>query len=338
MKPALLAILFTLVIPAVFADTVTLDNGDHITGSVVSKETGQLLFKTTYAGIIKIDWASIVELQTDKPVQIVLVNETILEQALFSANKKGIAAIKPGDAGKPLIIALDRVRYINPSPAVSGKGTKVHGRANVGIATANGNTDSKSYNLDAEVVVRRFTNRITVGGSLFKASSNNIVTEDKNTTYFKYDYFLDKKRYIYGDSSFAHDKFKDQKLKSTVGVGYGHQFIESSRQNLFIEGGINYVRDDHFNSADEKYTAGRWAIRYDQKFFKNRMQFFHTHEGLLDLGNSDNLTLISKTGFRFPLLSGMSATLQLNVEWDKSPPAGTKTTDRKMLFNVGYSW
>jgi len=320
------------------ADIVTLKNGDKLSGTVVSKEGNSLVFKTTYAGELKISWSDIVSLTTDKPVVVVLDNDTSIEAAKLTPTTNGSASITTPNVGQPVEVALASVKYINPSIEASGKGVKVTGRVNAGVSIASGNSVNESYNADAEVIMRTKTNRTTVGANLYQSSDSNIDTEEKYAAYLKYDHFLAAKRYIYGNTTFDRDKFKDQKLKSTVGLGYGHQFWETDSRNLALEAGVAFVNDDFFVAADENYTAGRWAIKYDQKLYKNNIQFFHEHEGLVDFSDADNLTITSKTGFRFPLLTGLVASIQANVDWDKSPPAGTGSTDRKILFNLGYAW
>lgn len=320
-----------------YADTIFLNNGDKINGQIIRKEGSTLLFKTPYAGEIKIQWKAIASMKTDKNLVLTLENDTNIENASISpSDKKHI--VKTKNIDNPIDIQLSSIKYINPSQAVTGKGMKISGRVNVGLSIASGNTDTESFNVDTEVVLRGKTNRITTGANLYQASDNNVDTEDKTSAWLKYDHFLDNNDYIYGNTSFARDKFKDQKLKSTIGLGYGHQYMESDQRNLSVEAGADYVNEDYFTASDDNYIAGRWALKFDQKFFSKKLQFFHNHEGLLELDNTDNVSITSQTGFRFPVLAGMNAALQLNLDWDNLPSVGTKSTDRKFLFTLGYSW
>jgi putative salt-induced outer membrane protein YdiY len=338
MKIILYTLALSLVSMSVYADTVTLNNGDRLTGSIVRKEDSNLVFKTSFAGEIKLKWTEISSIKTDKPVVLVLDNDTSIEGASLEPTTTGSAGVRTANVTQSMDIALASVKYINPSIATSGKGVKVSGRINAGASITTGNSDTESYHMDGEVIMRSKTNRFTVGANLYQAKDNSVDTEDKSAAYLKYDHFLNAKQYIYGNTTFARDTFKDQKLKSTIGFGYGHQFWETPSRNLALEGGLAFVNDDYFVAADENYTAGRWAIRYDQKMYKDKIQFFHNHEGLLDLSDTENLTITSQTGFRFPLLAGMNAAIQANIDWDKSPPAGTGSTDRKILFSIGYAW
>jgi len=338
MKSFICLIFICLFTTQSYADTIVLSNGDKLSGTIVRKEDSNLIFKTTYAGELKIQWDQITAIKTDKPVALTLKNDTSIENASISPAANKSANIKADNINNNLDIQLSSVKYINPSAIVTGKGIKITGRINAGISIASGNTDNESYNLDTEVVLRGKINRFTVGAKMYRAQDNNVDTEDKSAAWFKYDHFLDKKHYVYGNTSFAKDKFKDQKLKSTIGLGYGTQFWDAPERHLALEGGLNYVNEDFYVNADDNYAAGRWAVKFDQLFYEKRLQFFHNHEGLLDLDDTDNLSISSQTGFRFPILSGMNAALQFNLDWDKQPAAGASSTDRKILFNLGYSW
>lgn len=321
------------------ADTLKLKNGDHLSGTIITMEGSELVFKTRYAGKIKIKWSEITAIRTSKPVALTLKNDSNINNATVIPTTTGnTARVTSASIATPMTIELATIKYINPSDIVTGKGVKVSGAVNAGLSIARGNSETDAYNLLAEVIIRSLKNRFTVGGSLYSSSDSSGDIEDRKSAYFKYDHFLSTKRYVYGNTTFNKDKFKDQKLKSTIGVGYGHQFFESATRNLSLEAGVTLVNDDFIVATDENYTAGRWAVRFDQKFYKNKLQFFHLHEGLLDFADSNNLVVTSQTGFRFPVFSGMNASIQLNVDWDKSPPAGTNKTDRKLLFNLGYSW
>lgn len=320
------------------ADTVTLRNGDHLTGKVVRKENENLIFKTPYAGELKIRWLDIASLRTDQPVQVMLNDETSLNATFTPAEQPGKVTLQAGDTIRSAPISLDQIAYINPSPEVSGKGVRFTGRVNVGLTATSGNSETENLYVDTEMVARTKKNRYTVGATAQHSSEDGNETADRTTLYSKYDHFLTDKRYLYANASFVRDQFKDLNLRSVLGAGVGHQFIESKRENLSLEGGLTFVNEDFSSAEDEQYVAARWAVDYDRFFLNNRLQFFHKHEGLQSLEQTDDLLIRSQTGLRVPLTANLNTSLQLNADWDNSPPPGTEETDLTYLFNVGYTW
>ena len=67
-RAAMLSFVCVLSALALRADTLTLANGDRLTGSAVKLEGGKLTFKTAWADAITVDWAQVTRLETDKPL------------------------------------------------------------------------------------------------------------------------------------------------------------------------------------------------------------------------------------------------------------------------------
>ncbi len=53
------------------AEQVTLKNGDHLSGAIVSMDGKKLVLKTTYAGEVSIDWAEVSQFSSDKAPLVV---------------------------------------------------------------------------------------------------------------------------------------------------------------------------------------------------------------------------------------------------------------------------
>src|SRR6202034_1921520 len=53
------------------ADSVTLRNGDHLSGTIITSDGKDLTLKTDYAGEIKIKWDAVKEVSSDKALYVV---------------------------------------------------------------------------------------------------------------------------------------------------------------------------------------------------------------------------------------------------------------------------
>jgi len=177
-------------------------------------------------------------------------------------------------------------------------------------------------------------NRFTVGGEANHTEDGGVTTESNGLAYLKYDHFVSKKWYVYGNATGERDRFKDIRLRTTLGVGTGYQFLESPETNLALEGGVNYVNVDSYAAADEGFPAARVALRFDHLIWRDRLQFFHVNEAY-----AGEATFVrTQTGLRAALLKKVRATLQYNVDWDADPAPGRVSTDRALLFTLGYAW
>ena len=72
--------IFFLMIGNGKADEIKLKNGDRITGEVIRMQENLLVFKTAYAGEITIAWEEVLRVITDRPINVVLEDDTSLEE------------------------------------------------------------------------------------------------------------------------------------------------------------------------------------------------------------------------------------------------------------------
>jgi len=318
------------------ADEVTLANGDHITGSVVKKEGDVLTFTTDYAGEISIAWPQIINLVTDTPVVVQLVDETRISGQL-SRSAEGAVGITGSDVIDAGNIPLTHIALINPPPPDDNR-VKMKGHANVGLYLAKGNTDKEAYHGDIETVARTNENRFTAGAIYNQAFDAGVESERNATAYLKYDHFFTDKWYSYANTVLFKDDFADLNLRSSLGLGAGYQFYESEMTNLSLEGGLSYVSEDFQQAEDDSYPAARWALNYDHFLFPERLQFFHFHEGLLGIEDTKDIIITSRTGLRALLAGNFTATAQVDLDWDNTPSPGNDRIDTRYLFNLGYGW
>jgi putative salt-induced outer membrane protein YdiY len=319
----------------VMGDEIWLKNGDHISGNVFRMENKILIFKTPYAGEISVRWEEIANLRTDVPIAVVLSDETS-GRGVVSAGEGGKVSVRVDNIEEPLTFDLAQVAVINPKPPKPA--LKLNARVNVGIAAQRGNTDTDNYHLDGEFVARTEKNRYTVGTELNREKTDGERTSNNTLGYIKYDHFLSQKWYFYSNALFEQDEFKDLDLRTTVGVGLGHQFFETPLTNLSIEAGLSYVNEDYDKADDNSYSAGRWALKYDRYLIEKVVQFFHYHEGYVSLEDTEKIVFRSRTGLRVPLYERFIATAQYNFDWDSDPAPGVERVDATYLLSLGYQY
>ncbi len=322
----LLALLLTAsLISNAVGDEVILNNGDRITGTLVEKKQDRLVLETPYAGRIRIQWDAVAELRTDKPVYVKTSDEEELMRQLGAEDEGAAPPLK-----QIAVLYPDRPA---PAPAI-----RHSGRANVGINISEGNTDARRYHVDSEWIARTRLRRYTTGLAFNQTEDSGQTTEDNTRLYGKLDHFINGKWYLYGNLELLKDRFKDIDLRSTIGLGSGYQFMESEDRNLSLEGGISHVEEQFITVPDDHYQTARWALKFDQQLFDRFAQFFHEHIGNLDIADAENLEISARTGLRFPILKGLAATAEYDIDWDNQPAAGSDRIDNRYLLNLGYSW
>lgn len=327
--------LLLLIVSSAFADTIYLKNGDRLTGTVLSMENSVLVFKTEYAGNLSVQWIAVASMETDTPIQLKLETGTTVNSRL-TVDKEGQAVVTLPEARIPFVLSLSDILQINPPPSESP--VKLTGRLNAGFSISDGNTQTKSVALDGEIVARGESNRMTLGVAHQRQEDAGKKTEDNSTAYFKYDHFISKRWYLLANVTGTEDKFADLNLRTDFGAGVGHQFWEEDRRNLSFEAGVSYVNEDFIEAEDDNYYAGRWAMNFDHLIPHSSVVFFHNHEGLISIENSEDLIIRSRTGLRMPVYKGIHTTLDVKWEWDNSPAADQEKNDTDYNFSFGYSF
>lgn len=327
------ALLAGLWLAPALGDEVVLTNGDRITGRVVGLEGGKLVIKTEYAGKVKVGWSQVSTLSTDEPVYLTIDGNKV--RATLSESQPGTARLVSDDWLDADAIELSRLTSVSHEKIPD---VKVSGHINAGASSSSGNTEVDKLNMNAEVIARTDKNRFTTGGAVNRAKDKGVETESNWIGYMKYDHFVSKRWYAFANMSGEHDKFKDLRLRTTIGLGSGYQLYDSDVTNLSFEIGANYVNTDYYTALDSDYPAARWAVDFWRKLFGTDAQAFHRHQIFSSLDDSSNLFIRTQTGLRLPVVERLNATIQYNYDYDKNPAPGRRREDKVWLMTVGYWW
>ncbi len=316
------------------ADEVTMANGDVITGTILTLKEGKLTIKTPYNAALEIDWSAVKTLRSDAPVEVVLSDGTRLKGNL-QVNEEGTLQVVTQSAGPVPVEETALITDINPAvvPAVT-----YEGNVQAGVSYLTGNTDTTSGNLSGYFVARSKRQRLTVRGRWYYAENDDDVTAREAGGSVKYDFFTTEKLYVYANTYFEYNPFKDLNLRSTIGGGVGYQFFHSDRTKLSTELGISYV-DENFRIADDNsYAGGRWSINFDYQVIPDKISLFHYQEGYFSLEDFADMNLRTEQGIRFTVLKDFYTSFQANVTYDNKPSPGFDKTDTALIFGLGYNF
>lgn len=331
-------VLLLLVMPCLSAqaDELVLRDGSRLLGEILRQKDGVLEFKTGFAGVINVQWDQVSELLADKPVAVYLDSKELIQATAIRNGADG-TVIETADATPRVVVSRGLVS-LNPEAWERGHGYKLSGLVNAGLEFQEGNSDQEKLALDGAMKVRRLHDRLTLAAQYQKDKSNKVTTAKNWFLRNKYDYFVTDKRYYGGSLNFEHDRFADLELRTTLGPHIGYQFFESTQMNLSADLALMYVMDEFYVAPDEEYAALGWNIDFDRLLLADRIQFYHKQNGLFELGEADNVVVDTWTGFRFPLVAGILASIEAQVEYDGGAPSGVDKVDTIYRAKLGYQW
>ncbi|MCK5697859.1 MAG: DUF481 domain-containing protein [Gammaproteobacteria bacterium] len=331
-------IFFLFLFSVSIADTLIMNDGSILKGTVIQQEKNTLKFKTNYAGMLNIKWKQVKSLKTDKPVKIMLVTDELMTANKVNNLSNDISQIKKEDKQDYTEFQTHNISYINPDPWRLGKGYKFSGRVNASLKSQHGNTTKNEFDIDGELTLRSLKDRYSFVGQLEHDRTDKKTSSDNWILHNEYHYFTSKTRYLGALVYFERDRFTDLNLRTLVGPIIGKQHYESTDLNLATSVGIVKAYEDNIVSKNTDYMGTVWSINYDHFLFDKWTQFYHRHTGLWDWEKTEKVTLDSWTGFRFPLSSGLIASVEIEWEYDSVPKETIHKSDTTYRFKLGYHW
>jgi putative salt-induced outer membrane protein YdiY len=149
---------------------------------------------------------------------------------------------------------------------------------------------------------------------------------------------LSEKNFLFVNAKAESDELADLNLRTSLGAGYGRQFIDTDISALAGQIGLSYVDEDHDVSADRAFPSLSLGLKYDRKFFDDKLVYFQNVNVDSSLQDARDVLVRNRLGFRVPISDGINLSAQLNVDYDNQPAPGTKKTDTALIFSVGYGF
>jgi len=328
------------------ADVLILKNGDRITGEVINETDGVLKFKTSYAGILSINWSDVSEIKSAEPMILLLEGDDVLTGKVVK-NIGEMIQVGNEDPSSVTELTKESVNEINPESWLLGNGYKLSGLVNVSLEFDRGNNVNDDIDLDGRLEYRRLFHRATLFGQYEEKTTDDITTKLKWQADVSYDFFpknewsyvFDAQDWYVGlGLNLKKDEFADLNLRTRFGPHVGYQFYESKPLNLFVQGGIEAVEEDYADGVISKYWATTWRFKFDKYIYKERLQFYFISNGLFGFATPDKVILEDWVGFRIPLKAGFIASIETELDYDSQPAEGTEKLSTTYRFKLGYKF
>ena len=106
---ALVVAAILMVSPSVFADQITLKNGDRLSGDIVRSDEKSLVIRSEFAGEVTVQWAAVDMISSTQPLHVTLKDgQTIVGTAMPNDGK---VQLQTRDAG-PVLTTKDAIVVI----------------------------------------------------------------------------------------------------------------------------------------------------------------------------------------------------------------------------------
>jgi putative salt-induced outer membrane protein YdiY len=340
---------FLVFATAAAADTVTLKNGDRLSGTIEDSDGKDITLKTDYAGEIKVHWGSVASIATDKPLFVITPTKTTVTGTVTSDGTNVIIhTAANGDVTVPvaqLTVVRDQdeqmayEKSLHPSWLEGWKGG-----VNLGFAIARGNTETT--NLTTGFAADRKTLHDETTGYFTSLYSTNDKTgggtiANSITAGVRYDRNITKRVFLFGAADFTHDALQELNIRGIFTGGVGYHLIDTPNTTLDLLGGVNYTHETYGGGPDyvsrnlAGITVGEAGMH---KFGKNTVatETFYLYPDLTNTGE-----------YRFSFDAASVTQIKKWFGWNvtfsdryvSNPPIlGTKANDAILTTGITFSF
>lgn len=338
---------------ALFADQVTLKNGDRLTGTVVKSDGKTLVIHTDAAGDVELKFDAIQDIKTDADLHVSLKGgKTAVGPVTTTDDKVQIATKTSGTVEAPkgdvTLIRNDAEQAAYDKSLHPGLMHGWNGGANVGFSVARGNSETENLALAFNAVHPTLNDKITLYASSIN-TTNNLATPSTvanlNQGGFRYDRNINPKLFWFGSGDFMSNALQFLDLRQVYSGGFGFHARNNDRTILDFLGGLNYTHETYSNGT--LISPGV----YESYGKTNRFVALTLGEELNQkLGKSTVLTQnvdfypdLQQSEYRFTFNVGTVTKLNKWFGWQNqfgdiyvsNPPTGAKKND--VLFTTGLN-
>lgn len=340
----------------VFADQVTLKNGDRLTGTVVKSDGKTLTLHTDAAGMVTLKFDAIQDIKTEAELHVGLKGGKSAVGPVTTTDGKLEIATKTSGTVE---VTREDVTVIRNDAEQQAYDKSLHpglmhgwnGGINVGFSVARGNSETENLALAFNGVHPTLTDKVTLYATSIN-TTNNLATPSTvanlATGGLRYDRNVDTKLFVFGAADFMANALQFLDLRQVYSGGFGYHAIKSDRTILDFLGGVNYTHETYSNGAA---VAGFPGV-FESYGHTNRFAALTLGEELnKKLGKSTVVTQsayfypdLQQTGeYRFTFNIGSVTKINRWMGWQNqfadiyvsNPPTASKNND--ILFTTGLN-
>jgi putative salt-induced outer membrane protein YdiY len=247
-------VLFTLlaVSSTLFADQVTLKNGDRLTGTILKSDSKTLVLHTNAAGDVTIKFAEIDGIKSDQVLHVNLKGgKTVVGSVTTTDGKIEIASKTAGTVEAPKEdVQLMRSeeayqKYVHP-----GLMNGWDGGLDVGFSVARGNAQTENLALAFNAAHPTMNDKITLYASSINTKNDRATPSDVASLQqggIRYDRNLNPRLFVFVGADFMANALQFLDLRQVYTAGFGFHAINSENTILNFLGGINYTHETYSN-------------------------------------------------------------------------------------------
>jgi hypothetical protein len=349
------AVFVSLSCGLLFADQITLKNGDRLTGKIVKSDGKILVLKTESAGDVTIKFDAVQQISTDQDLHVELKDgRTAVGPVTTTDGKIEVATKSGGTVEAP----KDDIALIRGDAEQAAYDKSLHpgllhgwnGGINVGFALARGNSQTENLAVAFNVTHPTLHDKITMYTSSIY-TKNDLATPSTVANVaqggIRYDRDIKPRLFAFLGADFMSDALQGLNLRSVGSVGLGFHAIKNDRTILDFLGGGNFTDENYTETVNLNPPPATATLKVVHNFAGLTLGEELTHKlgastvVTQKLGFFPNLTDTGqyRGGFDFGTVTKINKWLgwqnQFGDIYVSNPPPGKKKND--VIFTTGLN-
>ncbi len=250
-------VVFLGVASSLFADQITLKNGDRLSGKIMKSDGKTLVLHTNFAGDVTIQFPAITEIKTDQELHVTTsAKKTVVGPVTETDGKLEVATKTSGTvevpAGSVALIRNDAEETAYEKSLHPGLLHGWNGGANVGFSLARGNSQTSNLALAINAVHATASDKITIYTTSID-TNNELATPSTVaslvTAGIRYDRNFGVRTFAFGSADFMSNALQDLDLRGVYSGGLGVHAVKSDYTTFDISAGLNYTHETYSNGT-----------------------------------------------------------------------------------------
>jgi putative salt-induced outer membrane protein len=337
----------TLFIAPVFADQITMKDGDRLSGEIVKKDGDTVTVKSKNFGTVTLKWDDIASVKTDEPINVALPDgKTVrvpietqggwLQVETRAVDPKDVVALRNDDEQKK----YERLLH----PGIFDLWT-ITGSLN--IAGTKGNAQTSTLTTPFNFARTSNTSRTTAYFNSIRSSSavNGVNSQTARAIRGGWAYAHDvagKKIFLNAFNDYEYDKFQSLDLRVVIGGGAGYQVWKRGDNRLSALGGADWDRDAFgasgstaaFNRSSAEFY---WGDDFNYKL-RSRTTLLESFRMFDNLSNGGEYRMNFDVTAATQITHWLNWNISLSDRYLSNPASGRKANDLLYSTGLGFSW
>jgi hypothetical protein len=326
------------------AEQVSLKNGDHLTGSIVSMDGKKLVLKTTYAGDVSIDWDSVQQFTSDQPLVVTKSDKQMVTGTVKTEDGNYVVTTPQGAQ----TVAKSDVAVMRSPADQAAYEKSLHpgmmegwtGGGNFGLALARGNSDTTNVALGFDATRKTTTDAWVIDAASIYTTDGSTHTTSANSFQgaIRYDRNINKRLFAYAVFAGGYDELQDLNYRLMPGGGLGFHAIATPKTTLDLLFGLGYTRESFSSGPTLQVNNLITATVGDEFAYKlgARTTVIQNLYYLPSLNETSNYRVTGNFGIATKLNGWMTANMLFNDRYFSQPVLGNKNND--ILFTTGLGF